>query len=82
MWNGPTGLKDDLSLKDLWSKGPLMGFQLLKDPDWIQRRIIGSLTPLLKVSRSWMILPMSVAPGVGQKPSPLDRTDTYGLASL
>ena len=53
----------------------LIGCSFLMDPDWNQRKIIEVLVLLLKASRSWIILPISGAPGVGQKPSSFKRTE-------
>ena len=81
-WKGPTGLKVDLGLSDLCSKGT---------PDWVSPGSRSSLDPwknklslviLLNASRSWMIFPMSGAPAVGQKPSPLERTLISDLVNV
>ena len=37
-WNGPTGLKDDLSLKTCVQMVPLIGGSFLMDPDWNQKK--------------------------------------------
>ena len=66
-WNGPTGLKDDLTCVQ---KDPLIGLSFLAESLSDSEKNNWSLTHLLKISRSWIILPMSGAPGVGQKPSP------------
>ena len=58
-----------------------------QNPDWVSYHVESSLdsennlslTLLLKISRSWIIFPMSGAPGVGQKPSPFERTDISEL---
>ena len=41
-----------------------------------------SLSLLLKIFRSWIILPISGAPGVGQNSSHFERTDIPDLVRL
>ena len=62
-----------------------------RDPNWVSLAPESSLDPwknkfslviLLNVSRSWMIFPMSGAPEVGQKPSPLERTPVSDLVNV
>ena len=54
-------------------KGDPAGISSSSSPTWTEGGTVESL--LLKASRFWTILPMFGVPGVGQKPSPLHKTD-------
>ena len=60
---------------------PRIGFLVLRsslDP-WKNKF---NLVFLLKTSRSWMIFPISGAPGVGQNPSPFESTFVSDLVNM
>ena len=61
-------MKDDFSLMTYVQGGFLEGCSPFVSPEWNKWSL------LFKVSRSWKILPMSGAHGLGQKPSPLNKT--------